>query len=656
MAGITGDPTGSAGSDVSGTNVAGSTALPSDIFNNPDTSQGVQDDFNQYVITALLREGVQFDQVQGMYPQLLLALWQDPYIQELYQAGGGLADTLNSNLQPVSDPYLTVSNLETAIQNELFDPTKTHSQFLASQGITLLTLSGKPLTSTQQTYGNNLGGGNPTILAAIAKAAQETGVPYNVALAVATAESGLDPTATGDQGCSHGLFQLNACEGEGVGMTDAQMADPYTNALTALQRFAAVAQQNPGITTDPGAWAAAAQRPADPTSYATRVNNLIQSGFGGSPSGIIPKPFDGSYPVTLDYHAQEPFGGGQEQGVDYGMPQGTLLYTPFAGTIQIEDDGKSNWGKRVFVRLDSGQTFAIGHLHSFSVSDGQRVNPGDLLGESGGDPSDPSSGESTGAHIEIQWISVGGEYLDPHAIIDPILAGNATFRSLNLTAAEGSGVSQASAQNRALGIDPILEQKYPTAVSEFQKYFGRHPTSTELEALIAHGTSQDALEAYLRTQPSHVPGVSIGMYEDVKGNLDSLLNNGAAGIPGLGHGGTDGMVQELVNSGITSPAGIQFWLIQMDIQGKMNPATYQQIYQLNQTYQQGIYNESGFDPRVAVQQYNTAQQQGLFPSPPASTHTPNAPGAMTLQPPPPPGPPSSPTNLSNRAGGNITQQ
>lgn len=578
----------------------------------------------------------------SLYAQILLATWQDQPIQDEYNAGFGMADTIDpSTLQPTSDSFITTQNLETSIQNELFDPTKTHSQYLVSQGINLLTMSGKPLTSTQQTYGYNLGGGNPDVMSAIAKAAQATGVPYNVALAVAVAESGLDPTAVGDQGCSHGLFQLNACAGEGVGMTLSDMQDPYKNALKALQQFAAVAQQNPGITADPGAWAAAAQRPADPTNYATRVNNLLQSGFGGAPSGIVPKPFDGSPPVTLDY-GQADFDGGKEQGIDYGMNQGTLLYTPFAGTIQVEDDGKSNWGKRVFVRLDNGYTFAIGHMHSFAVSDGQRVNPGDLLGESGGNVNDPSSGVSNGDHIEVQWISAGGQYLDPHSIMDPILTGNATFRSLNLTSAEGSGVSSTSAVDRTMGIDPILEQQYPTAVSEFEKYFGRHPSAQELQSLIQHGTSQDALEAYLRTQPSHIQGMSIGMYEDVKGNLDSLLTNGSSGVPGLGHGGTDGMVQELYQKGITSPAGILNWLTNIDVQGKLDPKTYQQIYQFNQPYQQGIYNEPGFDPRTAIQQYNTAQQQGLFPPPPASSGT-----GQTQSPPPPPTQSGGNSNLLN---------
>jgi hypothetical protein len=315
------------------------------------------------------------------------------------------------------------------------------------------------------------------------------------------------------------------------------------------------------------------------------------------------------------------------------MNQGTLLYTPFAGTIKVEDDGKSNWGKRVFVQLDNGYTFAIGHLHSFSVADGQRVNPGDLLGESGGNVNDPSSGNSTGDHIEVQWISAAGKFLNPHSIIDPILTGTATFRSLNLTGAEGTGMSAASAQNRALGIDPLLEQKYPTARDEFLKYFGRHPTSAELSNLIQHGTSTDQLEAYLRQLPSHVQGLSIGIYEDIKGNLDTASNLM------FGHAGTDGMVQELAQKGFTSPTSIKYWLMQMDIAGKMPNDTYQQLYKLNQPYQTGIYNDPGFDPRTAAAQYSQAQQQGVnVPPPPTGQGSSTTPANQQTAPPPPPQP------------------
>ena len=578
---------------------------------DPASSGQIPDEFNSYVQLVLWRQGVDVSQIPiAQYQQLIEAIWEDPFIQDMYQS----AYTGTISTDPLTGAPITDSNFETAIQRELFDPTQTHNQFLVSQGIQMLQQSGKQLSSSQQQYGQNLGGGDPTVLNAIARAAQAAGVPYNVALATAMAESGLNPNAVGDQGCSHGLFQLNTCGGEGAGMSSAQLNDPYTNALKALQQFAAVAKQNPSITSDPGAWAAAAQRPADPTGYASRVNNLMQSGFGGSPSSLVPKPFDGNFPITEDHDQGDP-------GIDYGTPVGTSMYTPFAGTIRVEDKGKSDWGKRVMVVLDNGYTFAIGHLTSFAVSDGQRVNPGDLLGLSGGALSDPSSGNSTGPHVEVQWISPGGNFLDPHVIIDPILAGSATFRSLNLTGAEGSGVSATSARDRALGIDPILEAKYPAAVSAFEKYFGRHPTASELTNLVNRtGGDPNAIDSYMRAQPSHIPGVSMGMYQDVKSNLDSVAQKL------FGHGGTDGMVKELVDQGKTSPTAVEFWLTQQDILGKMDPNQYAHIYQLSSPHMQSVWNESGYDPRMASQIYQQAQSQGVHVP---STPPPNATGTTS---------------------------
>ena len=559
------------------------------------------DEFTTFVINALWKQGVDVTSVHSMLPQVFEALWNDTFIKNEYNeiyAGTFATD-------PSTGVDLTDGNFETALSRELFDPKQTHSQYLTSFGAQLLQLSGKQLPSGLQDYAANLGGGNPTVTNAIARAAQETGVPYNVALAVAMAESGLNPKAVGDGGNSHGLFQLNTAGGEGAGLTKAQLEDPYQNALIALREFAAVAQANPSITSDPGAWAAAAQRPADQAAYATRVNNLMQSGFGGSPSSLVPKPFDGNFPITEDHDEGD-------LGIDYGTPVGTAMYTPFAGTIRLEDSGKSNWGKRAMVVLDNGYTYAVGHLHSFSISDGQRVNPGDILGESGGATDDPSSGISTGPHVELQWISPGGNFLDPHIILDPIFTGTATFRSLQLTSAEGSGVSASAARSRTLGIDPILEAKYPAAVSAFEKYFGRHPTTGELMNLINHaGTDPNSLDSWLRAQPSHIPGVSQGMYSDVKGNLDSVSNKL------FGHSGTDGMVKELVDQGKTSPTAVQFWLMQMDIQGKMNPNQYQKLYELNQPHMQALTNQTGYDPRISVAQHQVMQQQNVILPPPS---------------------------------------
>src|SRR5262249_261868 len=349
-----------------------------------------------------------------------------------------------------------------------------------------------------------------TTLSALARAAQDAGVPYNVALAVAMAESGLNPKARGDGGHSIGLFQLND-QGEGAGMSVAQREDPYTNAVTALRQFAAVAAQDPSVINDPGRWAALAQRPADPDGYATRVNNLLQSGFGGSPSGIVPTPFDKNAITGYGYgygDADPDFPSGVHEGVDYDMAEGTPLYSPFAGTVIAEAAG--GYGNMVTVRLDNGFELRMAHMSSFDVATGQRVNPGDILGLSG------STGNASGPHVHLEWRSPGGNALDPHSIMDPIFTATATsptlnlpapFRSLKLAGAEGQGVSLTSARGRMLGVDPLPESKYPKAVEKFQQYFGRRPTAQELRSLIGHGTTPEELDAYLRRLPSHIPGL-----------------------------------------------------------------------------------------------------------------------------------------------------
>lgn len=102
--------------------------------------------------------------------------------------------------------------------------------------------------------------------------ANKLGIPPELAIAVAQQESGMDPASIGDQGHSIGLFQLND-QGEGAGMSIAAREDPVTNARIALTQIANVMKQNPNQSW--GQIAAAAQRPADPTGYASSIDNAI---------------------------------------------------------------------------------------------------------------------------------------------------------------------------------------------------------------------------------------------------------------------------------------------------------------------------------------------------------------------------------------------
>lgn len=470
-----------------------------------------------------------------------------------------------------------------------------------------------------------------------------------------------------------------------------------------------------------------------------------QQQFVASSTANVPSPFDAKYAsqITLDYG--QGWGGETEEGVDYGMPVGTMLYSPFAGTIQVEDDGKQNWGKRVFVKLDNGYTFAIGHMTQFDVTNGQRVNPGDLLGLSGGDPSDPSSGYSSGPHVEVQWIAPDGSYQNPHSIIDKIFSGT-TFSAIGEAGALGSGVQTPTADELA-GIDPVLKARYPGAYSLWSKYFGGTPTSNQILSLVGYGggsmpstTSygaggidlaslarqagfpesaiptmvaiamaesggnpnaygdvsiggskglwqiytkahpdldqkynlfdpmQNALAAFqvwqnaggsftpwstfnsgaylkymgqnptiqtgntsstgtldmtqledrIRSMPSHIPGMNMGQYTDMRTLADSTSQTL------LGHASTDGIVQELWNSKQTAPGDVKLWY-ETHSPNEIDSTSYNNIVSANQGYLASIYNESGFDPRWAKSQYTPPAKQ---PGMPASDPAPRASGGQ----------------------------
>lgn len=107
----------------------------------------------------------------------------------------------------------------------------------------------------------------------IIDSARRHGVDPYLAVATAEVESALNPAAEGDpvagRPTSFGLFQLHQ-GGELGTLTVAQAEDPATNADVALAVLAGVVAEHP--TWTPGEQAAAAQRPADPTTYAERVN------------------------------------------------------------------------------------------------------------------------------------------------------------------------------------------------------------------------------------------------------------------------------------------------------------------------------------------------------------------------------------------------
>ncbi|MFD7702210.1 M23 family metallopeptidase [Streptomyces caelestis] len=116
-----------------------------------------------------------------------------------------------------------------------------------------------------------------------------------------------------------------------------------------------------------------------------------------------------SYTITSTFgQAGAYWSSGQHTGLDFAAPTGTLIKAVHTGTITSAGyDG--SYGYKTVLTLDDGTEIWYAHQSSISVSVGQKVNTGDVIGRVG------STGNSTGAHLHLE-VHPGGS----SAGIDPM--------------------------------------------------------------------------------------------------------------------------------------------------------------------------------------------------------------------------------------------
>ncbi|OWK27582.1 peptidoglycan DD-metalloendopeptidase family protein [Sphingomonas dokdonensis] len=103
--------------------------------------------------------------------------------------------------------------------------------------------------------------------------------------------------------------------------------------------------------------------------------------------------------------------GHQHAGIDYAVPVGTAVRAPAAGTIDVAGQ-RQGYGNAIYINFGGGTTARFGHLSKFNVKPGDRVEAGDIIGYSGGEPGTPGAGRSTGAHLHYE-VRRGGKAVDP---------------------------------------------------------------------------------------------------------------------------------------------------------------------------------------------------------------------------------------------------
>ncbi|MFK4105020.1 M23 family metallopeptidase [Streptomyces sp. NPDC019531] len=117
-----------------------------------------------------------------------------------------------------------------------------------------------------------------------------------------------------------------------------------------------------------------------------------------------------SYTITSTFgQAGSLWSSGYHTGLDFAAPTGTLIKAIHSGTI-TEAGWAGSYGYRTILTLDDGTELWFCHQSSISVSVGQKVSTGDVIGRVG------ATGNVTGAHLHLE-VHPGGaaDGIDPMA-------------------------------------------------------------------------------------------------------------------------------------------------------------------------------------------------------------------------------------------------
>ena len=112
-------------------------------------------------------------------------------------------------------------------------------------------------------------------------------------------------------------------------------------------------------------------------------------------------------------------------GIDFGAVTGTPVYAADDGTVIEAKEESTGYGRHVHIEHSHGETI-YGHLSAMLVRPGDVVKAKTCIGKSGGDPSDPFSGNSTGPHLHFEYRPKGenrlngyGGAVNPEPLLQP---------------------------------------------------------------------------------------------------------------------------------------------------------------------------------------------------------------------------------------------
>ncbi|WP_199826188.1 M23 family metallopeptidase [Streptomyces sp. SBT349] len=118
------------------------------------------------------------------------------------------------------------------------------------------------------------------------------------------------------------------------------------------------------------------------------------------------------HPVSAAYGIPGGWAAGYHTGVDWATPEGTGISSAGPGTVVLAEYA-GDYGNAVIVKMTDGYYTLYAHLSEIAVREGQQVEGGTRVGDSG------NTGRSTGPHLHFE-VREGEEYgtdVDPLAYL-----------------------------------------------------------------------------------------------------------------------------------------------------------------------------------------------------------------------------------------------
>jgi murein DD-endopeptidase MepM/ murein hydrolase activator NlpD len=145
------------------------------------------------------------------------------------------------------------------------------------------------------------------------------------------------------------------------------------------------------------------QEPGSKGQYYTLEGNTLRKAFLASPLEFsrVTSGFGGRvHPIARQWRLHK--------GVDYAAPTGTPVRTVGDGVVEFAGTQRG-YGNVIEIKHRDGKSTLFAHLSKIGVTQGQKVEQGDVIGAVG------TTGYSTGPHLHFEF-RINGEHHDPLTI------------------------------------------------------------------------------------------------------------------------------------------------------------------------------------------------------------------------------------------------